>query len=174
MPALRPSPARPAAPVRNPRRQGPAARPVGPARRPALARRAARRAELLSSADARMLRARFGAQLLLPGDDAYEGGRFGHNTSYDKRPAAIVRPRDARGVAAAVVAARELELDLAVRGRRFSVAGHPASDGCLRVDLRALRAVDIDPFRMTGTAQGGTTAGEYTSASKAHGRPTPF
>ena len=100
MPALRPSPARPAAP-RNPRRQGPAARPVAPARRPALARHAARPAALLGSADARMLRARLGAQLLLPGDDAYETGRFGHNTSYDKRPAAIVRPRDARGIAAA-------------------------------------------------------------------------
>src|SRR3954447_24371958 len=174
MPALRPSPARPAAPVRNPRRQGPAARPVGPARRPALARRAARPAELLPSADARMLRARFGAQLLLPGDDAYEAGRFGHNTSYDKRPAAIVRPRDAQGIAAAVVAARELELDLAVRGGGHSVAGHSTSDGGLLVDLRDMRAVDIDPFRMTGTAQGGTTAGEYTSAAQAHGLATPF
>ena len=174
MPAVRPSSARPAAPVRSPRRQSPATRPVAPARRPALARRAARPVELLGSADARMLRARFGAQLLLPGDDAYEAGRFGHNTSYDKRPAAIVRPLDTHGIAAAVVAARELELDLAVRGGGHSVAGHSTSDGGLLVDLRDMRSVDIDPFRMTGTAQGGTTAGEYTSAAQTHGLATPF
>jgi FAD/FMN-containing dehydrogenase len=121
-----------------------------------------------------MLRARFGAQLLLPGDAAYEAGRFGHNTGFDRRPAAIIRPRDAQGIGAAVVAARELELDLAVRGGGHSVAGHSTTDGGLLVDLREMQAVDIDPFRLTGTAQGGTTAGAYTTAAQAHGLATPF
>ncbi len=101
-------------------------------------------------------------------------GRFGHNTSYDKRPAAIVRPRDAREVAAAVLAARELDLDLAVRGGGHSVAGHSTSEGGLLVDLHEMRAIDIDPFRETGSAQGGATAGEYTTAAQVHGLATPF
>jgi FAD/FMN-containing dehydrogenase len=121
-----------------------------------------------------MLRARFDAQLLVAGDDAYEASRFGHNLGFDRRPAAIIRPRDAHEIAAAVVAARELDLELAVRGGGHSVAGHSTSDGGLLVDLREMRAVDIDPFRHTGTAQGGTTAGEYTSAAQAHGLATPF
>jgi FAD/FMN-containing dehydrogenase len=121
-----------------------------------------------------MLLARFGDQLLLPGDAGYEPARFAHNLGYDRRPAAIVRPRDAQEIAAAVVAARELELDLAVRGGGHSVAGHSTSDGGLLVDLSAMRAVDIDPFRRTGTAQGGTTAGEYTAAAQKHGLATPF
>jgi FAD/FMN-containing dehydrogenase len=172
MPAVRPAPAR--TPSRSPRRLGPGTRPAAPTRRPALVRRSARQAELLAAADVRMLRARFGAQLLLPGDAAYEQGRFGHNTGFDRRPAAIIRPRDAQGIGAAVVAARELELDLAVRGGGHSVAGHSTTDGGLLVDLRDMQAVDIDPFRLTGTAQGGTTAGAYTTAAQALGLATPF
>ena len=37
-----------------------------------------------------------------------------------------------------------------------------------------MHAVDIDPFRRTGTAQGGATAGEYITAAQAHGLATPF
>jgi FAD/FMN-containing dehydrogenase len=174
MPALRPAPARTVAPGRSTRRQTAGSRPVAPARRPALTRRAARPAELLAPADAKILRARFGEQLLLPRDAAYEAGRFSHNLAYDRRPAAIVRPGDAEGIAAAVRAARALDLDIAVRGGGHSVAGHSTSDGGLLIDLREMRAVDIDPFRMTGTAQGGATTGEYTAASQAHGLATPF
>ena len=42
------------------------------------------------------------------------------------------------------------------------------------LDMRAINAVDIDPFRRTGSAQGGATAGEYTTAAHAHGLATPF
>lgn len=70
--------------------------------------------------------------------------------------------------------AKDLGLDIAVRGGGHSLAGHSTTDGGLLVDLGELRAVDIDPFRRTGTAQGGTTAGEYTAAAQAHGLATPF
>jgi FAD/FMN-containing dehydrogenase len=42
------------------------------------------------------------------------------------------------------------------------------------IDLSAMRDVDIDPVRWTGTAQGGATAGEYTVAAARHGFATPF
>ncbi len=174
MPATRPAPARTAAPVRSPRRPSTGTRTVAPARRAALARRDVRAAEVLSHSDVRTLRARFGERLVLPGDSGYETGRFAHNLGYDRRPAAIVRPRDAQEIAAAVLAARALDLDIAVRGGGHSVAGHSTSDGGLLVDLGDMHAVDIDPFRMTGTAQGGTSAGEYTTAAQAHGLATPF
>jgi FAD/FMN-containing dehydrogenase len=174
MPATRPAPFRTVVTGRNARRQSPAAGPVAPARRRAPARRFVRSETHVAPADVRMLRARFGSRLLLPGEAAYEAGRLGHNTVFDRRPAAIVQPADAQEVAAAVLAARELELDIAVRGGGHSVAGHSTSDGGLVIDLSDMRRVDIDPFRMTGTAQGGTTAGEYTAAAQVHGLATPF
>ena len=89
-------------------------------------------------------------------------------------PAAIVRPTGALEVARAVVAARELGLDIAVRGGGHSLAGHSTIDGGLLIDLSAMRDIEIDPVRWTGTAQGGATAGEYTTAAARHGFATPF
>ena len=42
------------------------------------------------------------------------------------------------------------------------------------LDMRSLNAVDIDPIRWIGSAQGGATAGEYTMAAHAYGMATPF
>src|SRR5262245_1276318 len=172
MPAVRPAAPTRTAPSR--RRAATPTRQVGPARRPALARRPAQAAEVIGRSDARTLRAVFGAQLVLPGDAAYEAGRTAQNLAFDRRPAAIVRPRDAAEIGRAVIAAQDLGLDIAVRGGGHSIAGHSTSDGGLLIDLRGMRAVDIDPFRHTGTAQGGTTAGEYTAEAQKHGLATPF
>jgi FAD/FMN-containing dehydrogenase len=122
----------------------------------------------------RTLRDALGGRVIVPGDAAYDGARSAHNTLFDRRPAAIVRPAGALDVARAVVAAREAGLDIAVRGGGHSVAGHSTTDGGVLVDLSAMRDVDIDPIHWTGTAQGGATAGEYTAAAAQHGFATPF
>ena len=86
----------------------------------------------------------------------------------------IVRPETAIDVSRAVTTARELDLEIAVKGGGHSVAGHSTTDGGLLIDLGAMRAIDIDPVRRIGSAQGGATAGEYTTAAGAHGFATPF
>ena len=126
------------------------------------------------SETAGFLRDALGRDAIIPGDTAYEPGRMAHNTIYDRRPAAIVRPTGALEVARAVLAARELGLDIAVRGGGHSLAGHSTIDGGLLIDLSAMRQVEIDPVRWTGTAEGGATAGEYTEAAGRHGFATPF
>ena len=122
----------------------------------------------------RQLRRALGASAILPGDAAYESARHAHNTLFDRRPAAIVRPTGSREVARAVLGARELGLDIAVRGGGHSVAGHSTTDGGVLIDLAYLRQVDIDPVVGIGTAQGGATAGEYMALAAGHGLATPF
>ncbi|HEY3336655.1 MAG TPA: FAD-binding oxidoreductase [Candidatus Limnocylindrales bacterium] len=128
----------------------------------------------LGTADLRALRDAVSGQVLVEGDPGFDAFRGLHNTHYSRKPAAIVRPADAIDVSRVVLTARELGLELAVKSGGHSVAGHSATDGGILIDMRTLNAVDIDPIRWIGSAQGGTTAGEYTLAAHAHGMATPF
>src|SRR5438067_11839423 len=53
------------------------------------------------------LRATLGEQVIAPGDAEYEQARLVFMPQFDRRPAAIVRPVDAEGVAAVVTHARD-------------------------------------------------------------------
>ncbi len=138
--------------------------PAAPARRPSPS---------ITQGDLRALRDLVGTAIV-PGEPGYEDGRLAHNRAFDRRPAVIVRPSGAPGVASAVRAARDLGFEIAVRGGGHSVAGFSTTDGGMLIDLRAMRDVTIDPIAGTGTAEGGVTAGEYTAAAFAHGQVTPF
>ncbi len=140
----------------------------------ALSAPAAPAAPALPANDLRALRDALGGSVIAAGDPGYDQKRFAHNVLFDRRPAVIVRPEGAIDVARAVIAARELDLDIAVRGGGHSVAGHSTSEGGMLIDLSAMAAVDIDPIHWTGTAQGGATAGAYTVAAAQHGFATPF
>ena len=54
------------------------------------------------------------------------------------------------------------------------MVGHSTGDGALLVDLSAMRGVEIDAVGRTAWADAGVLAGEYTSATHAHGLVTPF
>ena len=140
---------------------------------PSTARRAAA-AGSLAPVPLRALRDAIKGQVLVAGDAGFDASRGIHNTLFDRHPAAIVRPADALDVARAVVLARELDLEIAVKGGGHSVAGHSSTDGGLLIDLGSLKGIDIDPVHWTGSAQGGVTAGEYTLAAHQHGFATPF
>ena len=104
---------------------------------------------------------------IIPGDAAYEAGRTApQHAPTTGGPAAIVRPADApRGRPAP--SSRRASSASTSRSAAAATAW-PATrttDGGLLIDLRAMRDVDIDPVRWTGTAQGGATAGEYTTAA---------
>ena len=150
-----------------------AAAPAAPSVRPRPARPAPSTTTLPGS-DLRAVRASIGGLVLVAGDAGYDDARGAHNTHYDRKPAMIVRPETAIDVARAVVTARDLDLEIAVKGGGHSVAGHSTSDGGMLIDLGAMRAIDIDPVRGIGSAQGGATAGEYTWAANQLGFATPF
>jgi FAD/FMN-containing dehydrogenase len=120
------------------------------------------------------LRAEFDGRVIAPDDPGYDQARGVFYGSFDRRPAAIVRPTDAAEVAAVVALARDGGLELAVRSGGHSLAGHSASEGGIVLDLSEMRGLDIDPQARTAWAQTGLTAGQYTTAAGAHGLATGF
>jgi FAD/FMN-containing dehydrogenase len=120
------------------------------------------------------LLAAFDGQVITPDDPGYDQARALFYGGMDRRPAAIVRPVDAAGVARVVTLAREHGLELAVRGGGHSAAGHSTTDGGIVLDLSQLTALDIDLEGRTAWAQAGLTAGAYTTAVGAHGLATGF
>jgi FAD/FMN-containing dehydrogenase len=75
------------------------------------------------------LRAVFDGRVISPDDAAYDGARKVFYGGIDRRPAAVVRARDAADVSRTVSLAREGGLELAVRGGGHSPAGHGTTDG---------------------------------------------
>ncbi|CAN5479380.1 FAD-binding oxidoreductase [soil metagenome] len=112
--------------------------------------------------------------VLAPGEERYETARAVWNTAYDRRPALIVRAADADDVARTVRLARDSGLPLAVRSGGHSMAAHCTVDDGIVLDLRDMRALDIDPERRLAWAEPGLTSGELTAAAHAHGLTVPF
>src|SRR4051794_11686648 len=120
------------------------------------------------------LRAELNGRVIGPGDPGYDDARGVFFTGYDRRPAAIVRVADASDVARVVAVARESGAELAVRSGGHSYAGWGTSDDGIVLDLSPMNAVEVDADRRTAWAQTGATAGDYTSATGAHGLVTGF
>jgi FAD/FMN-containing dehydrogenase len=111
---------------------------------------------------------------MAPGDTGYDQARKVFYGKWDRRPAAIVRPADAAGVARVVTLAAESGLELAVRGGGHSLAGHSTTEGGIVLDLGAMTGLELDLEGRTAWAQAGLTAGAYTAAVGAHGLATGF
>ena len=120
------------------------------------------------------LRAALDGRVISPYDAGYDEARTVFYRGIDRRPAAIVRARDATGVSRVVSLARESGLELAVRGGGHSLAGHGVSDGGILLDLSDMKAIEIDTEQRAAWAQTGLTADEYTAAVGAHGLATGF
>lgn len=101
-------------------------------------------------------------------DPGYDDARSTFNATVQRRPAVIVRARTDDDVVAAVVAANDLGLPIAIRGGGHSVAGHAMADGALVVDLRDRRAISVDPEKRTVRAEGGALWEDLDGAAWAH------
>jgi FAD/FMN-containing dehydrogenase len=112
--------------------------------------------------------------LLLPDDHGYDAARRGFNSLHDRRPAVIVRPVDGDDVARALEFASSAGLEIAVRSGGHSLAGYGATEGGVLIDLSAMQAIHIDPAARVAWVGAGTTAGQLTATSGAHGLVVPF
>jgi FAD/FMN-containing dehydrogenase len=115
------------------------------------------------------LAAEFTGSLLRPGDAGYDDARRLHNGLIDKHPALIARCGSARDVARAIGFAREIGLEISVRGGGHNVAGRACIEGGLMIDLAEMRAIDVDPEKRTVRAQGGANWAELNAATGEHG-----
>ncbi|RPF20677.1 FAD-binding oxidoreductase [Myceligenerans xiligouense] len=89
-------------------------------------------------------------------------------------PAVLTRPRTTGEVSGVVRAARAAGLPLTVRSGGHSYARSSLLDGGVVLDLRLMDEIRIDPEARTGHAQGGASAGAYTTAAGEHGLATGF
>jgi FAD/FMN-containing dehydrogenase len=119
------------------------------------------------------LRADFAGDVIVPGDAGYDEARTVFNGMIDKRPAVIARCASTADVVAAVNAAREHELEIAVRCGGHSVAGLSVCEGGLLIDLAGLKAIDVDPAAKTARTGGGVLWGEFDAATQEHALHTP-
>ncbi len=120
------------------------------------------------------LRALFNGRVIAPDDPRYEQARAVFYGGIDRHPAAIVRVADAGDVSRLVSVAREAGIELAVRSGGHSNAGYGTTEGGIVLDLSAMKDLQINVQDKTAWAETGLTAGEYVSATAAHGLTTGF
>ena len=95
-----------------------------------------------------------------------------HNGMIDRRPGVVVRVMNAGDVMATVHYAREVGLDVAIRGGGHSGPGFGTCDGGVVIDFSRMRSVRVDPMAKTARADGGLTWGDFNAATHAFGLAT--
>jgi FAD/FMN-containing dehydrogenase len=73
-----------------------------------------------------------------------------------------------------VAYARDSGSELAIRCGGHSSAGHSTTDGGIVIDLRDMKAIEVDPEARTAWAQGGLTALEVSISAAEHGLAIGF
>ena len=120
------------------------------------------------------LRSDFNGKVIAPGDADYDIARTVFYGGVDRRPAVIIRVRNADEVARVISLARESGLELAVRSGGHSTAGHSVTEGGIVLDLSDMQDLQINVDSKTAWAEAGLTAGKYTAAAAVHGLATGF
>ena len=113
-------------------------------------------------------------RVITPADAEYDTARTIVLGGVDPRPGVIVRVANAADIATVVRIARESGAEIAVRSGGHSGAGHCTTNGGIVIDLREMKALDIDAEGRTAWAETGLTAGEVTTALAEHGLAIGF
>ncbi len=119
------------------------------------------------------LGAGFVGESIHPQDPQYDAARAIYNGSIDRRPAIVLRPRDAADVIDAVHYAKEVDLPLSVRCGGHGIAGTSVVDGGVLIDLSALKGAHVDPERRTAIVGGGALWGELDRDTQLFGLAAP-
>ncbi|RYE07629.1 MAG: FAD-binding oxidoreductase [Hyphomicrobiales bacterium] len=112
--------------------------------------------------------------ITVAGDAGYDGARAVMYGGFDLKPGVIFRPDSAAGVQNAVTIARDAGVEIAVRSGGHSNAGHSSTEGGLVIDLRGLKAIELDVAGKTVWAETGVTAEELTLATTDKGLVVGF
>jgi FAD/FMN-containing dehydrogenase len=122
--------------------------------------------------DSKDLQAGFEGRVIVPSAAGYDEARALFNAMIDRRPAVIAQCESPADVAAAVRFGRENGLPTAVRSGGHSVAGMSTVDDGLVVDVRNMKAIEVDPADRRVRCGAGVTWGELDTATQEHGLAT--
>jgi FAD/FMN-containing dehydrogenase len=120
------------------------------------------------------LQASISGRVVMPDSDDYDSMRQVFLGDVDRHPAAIIRVANAGDVGRVVDFARNTGVELAIRSGGHSNAGQSTTDSGIVLDLRDMRAIEIDPAARTVWAETGLTALDLTKATAQHGMAVGF
>ncbi|MBB2947219.1 FAD/FMN-containing dehydrogenase [Actinoplanes lutulentus] len=123
--------------------------------------------------DFAQLRSVTSAEVILPGENGYDRHRRVWNADIDRRPAAIVRCRDAKEVSAALTWCVQRDIDVTVRGGGHNLAGTAVADGAVLLDTAPMNDVVFDLEAGTVTVGGGCRWGDVDRPAAEHGVAVP-
>jgi FAD/FMN-containing dehydrogenase len=115
------------------------------------------------------LRAAVAGDVVVPGDEAYDGARALWNGRIDHHPAAVVRVTSTDDVAATLRFARDHGRELSVRGGGHHVTGSAVVDDGIVVDLSNLTDVSVDADERTVRVGAGCRVSDVLAATQEHG-----
>jgi FAD/FMN-containing dehydrogenase len=98
--------------------------------------------------------------VLLPGDSGYDQARRVWNADIDRRPAAIVRCRDAEDAATALTWCISNNVPLTVCSGGHNLAGTSVADGAVMISLALLDSIEFDTDASTVTVGAGCRWGD--------------
>ena len=120
-----------------------------------------------------VLRGGFSGDVLRPAQPGYEEARRVFNKMIDRHPGLIARCTSTVDVAAAVSAAREHGLVVAVRGGGHSFSGLCTCDDGMVIDLRGLKSITVDPQARTARPAAACCGANSTPPPRRTGSHTP-
>jgi FAD/FMN-containing dehydrogenase len=109
----------------------------------------------------------FRGPVYLPGDQAYDAARATWGGGLDQRPAIVAEAMSAADVQAAVAAAREHDLPLAVQATGHGT--HVPADGALLLKTSLMAEVLVDPDRRIARVGPGARMGDIVAAAAPFG-----
>ena len=119
------------------------------------------------------LRAAMDGPVVARGDSEFDDRRRVWNAEVDRSPRVIARCATAADVSSAIGLARNLDLEISVRGGAHNTAGTAVTDDGLMIDLSLLNSVAVDPAARRARVGGGALLGDLDAATLANGLAVP-
>jgi FAD/FMN-containing dehydrogenase len=119
------------------------------------------------------LRAAMDGPVVARGDLEFDDRRRVWNAEIDRSPSVIARCATATDVSSAIGLARNLDLEVSVRGGAHDTSGMAVCDDGMMIDLSLLNSVAVDPARRRVRVGGGALLRDLDAATMANGLAVP-
>jgi hypothetical protein len=106
---------------------------------------------------------------VFPDDSRFDDARQAWNLAADLRPAVVVLPTNVDEVVDAVTYAAERGLRIAVQGTGHGASAHASMEGMVLINMREMRAVEIDAENRRARVEAGTLWEEVVVPATEHG-----